>query len=255
MREEREHREVEADVSVGRVRLEHGHQTDEGEREQKGVLPQSDGERDDVDEHVELEGGDEEEAEVLEHLSEKVPEESHVGRQLGHGQDEAVGGGEEARVGAHEVVRGEKKQPKKDANIATVGAACLAADFQALFGSFLDGFSNLDEDKAMSLEIRMRPDPDHKGNPHLNSVPGAVVKGDAKWNDEHNWVETLIGGKGEHGARRGPPAADHAEEEEGEPAVGHDRRRPGRARRHDVGVEQVGQLDVAGHATRLLLPY
>ena len=112
VREERQHREVEADVPVSRVRLEHGHKSDEGEGEQEGVLPQSDGERDDVDKHVELEGGDEEEAKVLEHLGEKVPKEPHVRRQLGHGQDEAVGGREEAGVGAHEAVGGEKEEPK-----------------------------------------------------------------------------------------------------------------------------------------------
>ena len=93
--EERQHREVEADVPVGRVRLEDGDESDEGEGEQEGVLPQPDGERDDVDEDVELEGGDEEEAEVLEHLGEEVPEEPHVGRQLGHGEDEPVGGCQE----------------------------------------------------------------------------------------------------------------------------------------------------------------
>ena len=81
------------------------------------------------------------------------------------------------------------------------------------------------------------------------------MKRDAQRHDEHDRVEALIGGEGEQGARRGPPAADHAEEEEGEPAVGHDRRRLGRARRHHVGVEQVGQLDVRGHAPRLLLPH
>ena len=96
MREKRQHREVESDVPVSRVRLEHGRQPDEGEGEQEGVLPQPDGERDDVDEHVELEGGHEEEAKVLEHLGEKVPKEPHVGRQLGYGQDEAVGGRQEA---------------------------------------------------------------------------------------------------------------------------------------------------------------
>ena len=81
------------------------------------------------------------------------------------------------------------------------------------------------------------------------------MKRDAEWYDEHDWVEALISREGEKSARRGPPAADHAEEEEGEPAVGHDRRRLRRARRHDVGVEQVGQLDVAGHSPRLLLPH
>ena len=50
------------------------YQSDEGECEQEGVLPQPDGEGDDVDEGVQLEGGHEEEAKVLEHLGEKVPE-------------------------------------------------------------------------------------------------------------------------------------------------------------------------------------
>ena len=111
MREERQHREVEADVAVSRVRLEHGHQSDQGEREQERVLPQPDGERHDVDEHVELEGGDEEEAKVLEHLGEKVPKQPHVRRQLGHGQHEAVGGREEGGAGAHEVVGGGQQEP------------------------------------------------------------------------------------------------------------------------------------------------
>ena len=113
VREERQHRQVEPHVPVGRVRLEDGHESDEGEGEQEGVLPQPDGERDDVDEDVELEGGDEEEAEVLEHLGEEVPEEPHVGRQLGHGEDEAVGGGEEAGVGAHEVEGREQEEPQE----------------------------------------------------------------------------------------------------------------------------------------------
>ena len=81
------------------------------------------------------------------------------------------------------------------------------------------------------------------------------MKRDAEGHDEHDRVEALVGCEGEQRARRDPPAADHGEEEEGEPAVGHDRRRLGRARRHDVRVEQVGELDVARHAPRLLLPH
>ena len=151
VREERQHRQVEPHVPVGRVRLEDGHESDEGEGEQEGVLPQPDGERDDVDEDVELEGGDEEEAEVLEHLGEEVPEEPHVGRQLGHGEDEAVGGGEEAGVGAHEVEGREQEEPQEGSEHGHGGGRLPRRRLPCAVG-IIPGQVELDEGNAMFLE-------------------------------------------------------------------------------------------------------
>lgn len=60
-----------------------------------------DGQRDGVDEDVNLKDAEEEEAEVFEHLGEKVPEEADVGRQVGDGEAEDKSGGGSSYSGHH----------------------------------------------------------------------------------------------------------------------------------------------------------
>ena len=51
-------------------------------REGVGALPESEGEREDVEKGIDLEDTQEEDSEVFESLSEKVPEQSHIGSQV-----------------------------------------------------------------------------------------------------------------------------------------------------------------------------
>ena len=78
--------QVESDVADGRIRFENGDDGAEGETEQRHVVVESQRQRYDVDERVQLEDAGEEQVKVVEHLRKEIPKEANVRRQIRHFQ-------------------------------------------------------------------------------------------------------------------------------------------------------------------------
>lgn len=85
---------VERNVSHRGVGLKDGDHSKLHEDQEHRMLLEFDGQRDGVEEDVDLEDAEEEEAEVFKHLGEEIPEEANVWSQVRHRQDEAIDGGE-----------------------------------------------------------------------------------------------------------------------------------------------------------------
>lgn len=200
---------VESDVSHSGVGLKDGDHSQLHEDEKHWMLLEFDGQRDGVEEDIDLEDAEEEEAEVFKHLGEEIPEEADVGGQVRNWEDEAIDGRQE--------VPGAEQE---------------------------EGEADDDEEAAQVHEGVLNDEPPEAGTPEVHRDVLTLHQIEQRGGAQSERIDGLVRGQGQKYSTQQHISFDCGEDEEGEDGVVQAAGRLGYAGQDGERVQQVKHSDL-----------